>query len=107
MMCFQIVPETPQKEHEIEVVGKLYLNQFSTSVPLLYPLKTSENLQFSDVFREYRSGTLVENGLNYVDKITGDKHAIRTSKKTTSRESLQLRERSKSLWVTKLSFIRN
>ena len=29
----------------------------------LYLLKTSENLQFSDVFRWYRSGTLVKDGL--------------------------------------------
>ena len=27
-------------------------------------MKTSENLRFSDVFRGYISGTLVENGLN-------------------------------------------
>ena len=41
------------------------LNPFSTNVPLLYPLKT-ENLRFSDVFRGYRSGTLVGNRLkNY------------------------------------------
>ena len=41
------------------------LNPFSTNVPLLYPLKTSENLRwFSDVFRGYRSWTLTENGLN-------------------------------------------
>ena len=32
-----------------------------TNAPLLYPLKT-ENLRFSDVFRVYRSGILVENG---------------------------------------------
>ena len=38
-------------------------NPFSTNVPLLYPLKASENLWFSDAFRGYRSGTLVENGL--------------------------------------------
>ena len=38
------------------------IKPFSTNVPLLYPLKTSENLCFSDVFRGYRSGTLVENG---------------------------------------------
>ena len=42
---------------------KNILNTFSTNAPLLYPLKTPENLQFSDVFRGYRSGTLVENGL--------------------------------------------
>ena len=40
------------------------INPFSTKVPLLYPLKTFENRRFSDVFRGYRSGTLVENGLN-------------------------------------------
>ena len=34
-----------------------------TNVPLLYPLKTSENRRFSDVFKGYRSGTLVVNGL--------------------------------------------
>lgn len=28
------------------------------------PLKTSENLRFSDVFKAYRGGTLVKNGLN-------------------------------------------
>ena len=39
------------------------INSFSTNVPLLYPLKTLENLRFSDVFRGYRSGTLVENEL--------------------------------------------
>ena len=33
------------------------------NVPLLYPLKTSENQKFSDVFRGHRSGALVENGL--------------------------------------------
>ena len=38
------------------------VNPFSTNVPFLYPLKI-ENRKFSDVFRGYRSGTLVENGL--------------------------------------------
>ena len=38
------------------------LNSFSTNVPLLYRLKTSENLRFS-VFRGYISGSLVENRL--------------------------------------------
>ena len=44
-----------------ELIWKL--NQFSTNVPLLYSLKTSKNPRFSDVFRGYRSGTLVENRL--------------------------------------------
>ena len=39
------------------------LNPFSTNVPLLYPLKTYKNLQFS-VFRGYGSGTLVEHGFS-------------------------------------------
>ena len=43
--------------------GTLDFNPFSTNVSLLYPLKTLENLRFSDVFRGYRSRTLVENGL--------------------------------------------
>ena len=44
-------------------------NPFSTNVLLLYPLKTSENFRFSDVFRGCRNGTLVENGLNSVSEI--------------------------------------
>ena len=42
---------------------------FSTSVALPYPLKTSENRRFSDVFRGYGSGTLVEDGLKTVNVI--------------------------------------
>ena len=34
------------------------LNPFYSSVTFLYPLKTSENLWFSDVFRGYRNVTL-------------------------------------------------
>ena len=39
------------------------VNPFSTNIPFLYPLKASENLWFSNIFRGYKSGTLVENGL--------------------------------------------
>ena len=35
---------------------ELKLNPFSTNVPRLYPLKTSENRRFSDIFRGCRSG---------------------------------------------------
>ena len=38
------------------------INPFPANVPLLYPLKTSENRRFSDVSRGYRSATLVKNG---------------------------------------------
>ena len=39
------------------------INPFSTNVPLLQPLKTSENRKFLDVFKGYRSRALVENVL--------------------------------------------
>ena len=52
-----------------------HINPFSTNVPLLYPLKTSENLQFSDVFRGYRSGTLVENELKKLDLYLGNNNS--------------------------------
>ena len=42
------------------------VNPFSTNVSFLYPLQTSENWRFSDVFEGYRSGVLIENGLNTV-----------------------------------------
>ena len=42
--------------------GSLF-NPSSTNVSLLYPLKISENLRFSDVFRGYRSETSAENEL--------------------------------------------
>ena len=47
---------------ELSEQGKLG-DPFSSIVPVLYPLKTQENLRFSDVFRGYTSVTLVENGL--------------------------------------------
>ena len=39
------------------------LNQFLVNVLILYRLKKPENLWFSDVFREYKIGTLTRNGL--------------------------------------------
>ena len=46
--------------------GPHCLNLFLTNISLLYPLKISENLQFSDVFKGYRSGTLFGYGLKWV-----------------------------------------
>ena len=40
-------------------------NPVSTNVPPLYPLKALQNLQFSDVLRGYRSGTLVDNAFRF------------------------------------------
>ena len=45
------------------LIHKGIINPFSNNVALLYPLKTSQNLRFSDVFRGYKSGTSAENGL--------------------------------------------
>ena len=45
--------------------NQVLFNPFSFNVPLLYPLKTSENLRISDIFRGYGSGTLVEIGLAF------------------------------------------
>ena len=42
---------------------KRRLNPLLPGVPLLYPLKTSENLWFSYVFGGYQKGTLDSNGL--------------------------------------------
>ena len=41
------------------------LNPFSINIPLLNSLKT-ENQRFSDDFKGYRSGTLVENGIKWL-----------------------------------------
>ena len=45
---------------------KLYfsvMNPFLVNVSILYPLKKLENLWFSGVFKGYKIGTLVRNGL--------------------------------------------
>ena len=44
-------------------INKNNINPFHVHIPFLYPLKTSENLKFSDVFRGYRNGTLAWIGL--------------------------------------------
>ena len=48
-----------------KVKTKHFLTHFQQNAPLLYPLKTSENRRFSDIYWGYRSGTLVENGLRW------------------------------------------
>ena len=42
---------------------KTLINPYSPNVTFLHPLKKSENLRFSDVFRRYRNVTLGEYGL--------------------------------------------
>ena len=53
--------------HDHSALGML--NPFSTNVSLLYSLKISENLWFSDNFRGYKSEALVENGLKWQSEI--------------------------------------
>ena len=45
------------------------IDGFKPNVPFLYPLKTSENQKFSDVFRGYKNKTLDSNGLNYFNHL--------------------------------------
>ena len=45
----------------------LILNPFHASISFLYPLKTSEKLWFSNVFRGYRNETLTRNGFKIRD----------------------------------------
>ena len=54
----------------------LFLNPFSTNVPLLYPLKTTENLRVFYVFKGYKSRTLVGNGFHCCKAIVFGKSQI-------------------------------
>ena len=60
-----MIPKVTQESNTI--------NLFSTNAALSYSLKTSENLRFSNVFREYKSEKLIENGLmltkNFLSKV--------------------------------------
>ena len=57
-------------EHRLEIgQDKMCLfNPFIPNAPFTYPLKTLENLRFSDVFKGWRKGALGTNGLNIKDK---------------------------------------
>ena len=44
-------------------IGKKWVNPISANALFLYPLKTSENLRFSDVFKGYRNVVLAWKGL--------------------------------------------
>ena len=51
------------KKIEIFQMSPSKIKLFQPNVPFLNPLKTSENLWFSDIFRGYRNETLGENGV--------------------------------------------
>ena len=57
----------------------LIFNPFVSSARFLYPLKTSETLRFSDVFREQRKGALGTNNLmkQKADELLRDYSAIK------------------------------
>ena len=50
-----------------DIAVMIAVNPFSTNVPPLYPLLYLQHLRFSDIFRGYKSRTLVENGLSKLD----------------------------------------
>ena len=41
----------------------VYIDPFLTNEPILFPLKTPENQKSSNVFRRYKMGTMVRDGL--------------------------------------------
>ena len=46
-------------KYNFKINKKITISLFHVCVPFLYPLKTSENLWFSDVFRGYKNVTLL------------------------------------------------
>ena len=72
----------------------LFFNPFSTNAPLLYPLKTSKNHRFSEVFRGYRSGTLVENGLINTFVYTGMKLECEKEKYPSKEETMRYKTKN-------------
>ena len=66
------------------------INPFLANVLILYPLKISENQRFSDVFRRYKMGTLVRNGLRNNSLVSSGFHMKSTSNKKCN-SSLPLR----------------
>ena len=43
------------------------MNTFLANFPILYPLKTGENLWFSDTFKEYKIGTLASSSIRWAE----------------------------------------
>ena len=58
-------PKFPELTQFYITAQSIRINSFHTNVPFLYPLKTLENLWFSDVFRGYRNGIWSWDGLNH------------------------------------------
>ena len=62
--CFN-VPYTTIMQQDIKNIIEELINPFLANVPILYTLKTPENLWFSGVFRGYKTRALARNGLIY------------------------------------------
>ena len=52
------------------IISRIFMNLFRATGLFLYPLKTSEKLWFSDVFREYRRTQARWNGLTVTACVT-------------------------------------
>ena len=63
MMATQVLNGLKANDVLVQSLGSI-LTYFRLMFHFFNPLKTSESQRFSDVFRGYGSGTLVENGLN-------------------------------------------
>ena len=50
---FEAIQNILKSFFEDEILAEKLVDPFSNNVPLLCPLKTSENTSFSDVFRAY------------------------------------------------------
>ena len=59
--CYRLRTTSPKNQKWLEVFLAV-ISPFYPNVPFLYPLKTSENQSFFDVFRGYGNGTLAWNG---------------------------------------------
>ena len=60
---FNVSSPSSRREIKLFIINSscspsLLSNPFQPNVPFLYPLKTSENQKFSDIYGEYRHGTL-------------------------------------------------
>ena len=51
-------------DENVYMKQKQKLNSFLANVPILYLLKTPENLWSPSVFKEYKMGTFTRNGLS-------------------------------------------
>ena len=76
----------------------MILNSFLVKVPILYSLKTPQNLWFSSVFRGYKMGTVARNVLRKVIYLP-----TRTFRSGSSVGVSEVLDMLRSLWQFKLN----